>query len=381
MYDIIIVGGSLAGSLTALSLNKKNPFLKICIIDSEPANTPIMDNRATALSPSSIKLLTELEIWERELKPYSAPIRHIHIGMTSSNIDLTFTEARSPLGYNVQNTILKSALKIQMSTNNSTTVKNRSVVKDILIQNSYGEVVLENNTTFKGRLIIGADGRNSKIRSLLSTTETIPYKQTALTGTVSHSAPHNNQAFEFFLPQGPLAFIPLPNLNTSTLVWSLKNNLLPSKKAEIEKILCNLARPYLGEIIFTSTIERYPLTTFVAKQIAGHRWVLVGDAANAIHPVAGQGLNLAIRDITHLAQHVYKQQCLGLDIGSQTHLIDYATSRQKDRYSLIGITHLAATQMTSPSKLISHFIRRGLKWGNNKKGITNYLIHVAQFGI
>lgn len=381
MYDVIIVGGSLAGSLTALSLHRKNPFLKICVIDSQPKNVSMTDHRATALSPSSISLLKTLNIWEKELKPYSALIHQIHIGMTNASIDMTFTETNSPLGYNIQNVILKPALETQIASNKFITLQDSSIVKDIHIQNSYGEIILENNTTFKGRLIIGADGRNSKVRSLLSQTETISYKQTALTGSISHSAPHNNQAFEFFLPQGPLALIPLPNPNTSTLVWSLKNKLLLDKDTEIEKLLSQLVSPYIGKVNFTSAIGKYPLTTFVAKQITGHRWALVGDAANTIHPVAGQGLNLAIRDITNLVEHLHKHLLLGLDIGSQTHLINYAKSRKKDRHSLIGITHFAAKHMTFQSKVISSLLKDALNWVNTKKEVTKYLISGGQFGI
>jgi 2-octaprenyl-6-methoxyphenol hydroxylase len=378
MYDVIIVGRSFAGILTALTLKKYLPKLNICLIDQAAANAVLRDHRATALSPSSIILLNELNIWQ-DLAPLSAPIYEIHIGMTPiKSAPLVFKQDHQVLGYNVLNHHLRSLLNQNLNHIN-VDAHTGSAIKDIQLHTSFATATLDNNTQIQARLVIGADGRTSGVRRLLSTTRTIDHHQTAFTGTVYHTIPHNNRAFEFFIPQGPLAFIPLEDLNTSTFVWSLKNQLLPI--TSLEDTLSKLMHPHLGNIQCTQPVQQYPLKTFTASPRAGQRWVLVGDAANAIHPVAGQGLNLAIRDIQNLAHHLSQQHLLGLDIGSLTHLSQYAHARQIDRYTLLSMTHVAARWMTAPHKAISLPLEKGMKYLNRSTIFSDFLVNTAQFGV
>lgn len=377
MYDVIIVGRSFAGILTALTLKKHLPKLTICMIDQASANAATIDHRATALSPSSIILLNELNIWQ-DLAPLSAPIYEIHIGMNpAKHIPLVFKQHHQILGYNLLNHHLRSLLNQNLDLMN-VGAHTGSAIKDIQINTSFGIVTLENNLQIQGRLVIGADGRTSGVRRLLSATRMVDHHQTAFTGTVHHSESHHNRAFEFFIPQGPLAFIPLKDPNTSTLVWSLKTALLPV--THLADTLSKLMHPHLGKIECKHPVQQYPLKTFTASPRAGHRWVLVGDAANAIHPVAGQGLNLAIRDIQNLVHHLSQQHLLGLDIGSLTHLSQYARTRQIDRYSLLSITHIASQWMTTSHKAISLSLEKGMKYLDRSAIFSDFLINKAQFG-
>lgn len=379
MYDVIIVGQSLAGSLTALALHQRLPQLKICIVDQLPLRTPVKDERATALSNSSIELFQNLKLWDKLLSLGSTPIYHIHLGMDPQGpIPLTFKKNNETLGYNIQNRILRTLLHQELTAVTALSFYNDAPIKSIQANNSHINLLLENNVNLQARLIIGADGRSSGVRSLVCDVKTIDYQQTAITGTVYHSLPHHNQAFEFFIPQGPLAFIPLGDPHKSTLVWSLKNKFLPIQN--LDTTLSTFMKNHLGHIQLFA-MEQYPLKAFRASQQTGYRWVLVGDAANALHPVAGQGLNLAIRDIKNLCDHLCYYFSLGLDIGSSTCLFKYAQGRKIDQYSLIGATHATAQWMTLPNKTLANILNKGLEIVNGEPFFSNFLIKSAQKGL
>lgn len=378
MYDVVIIGKSYIGKLTALNLSNHLPHLKICMVDKNKSDYKPQDQRATALSQSSIQLLNSLSLWNT-LEAYSAPIEKIIIGMNTNETPITLKD-KAPLGYNLSNSYLTSALDEKLQTIRSIDYYHGHAIKTLMMDTAYATIVLENDTRIQSRLIIGADGRFSSVRSLLTSIRTINYNQTALTGTLHHEYPHKNRAFEFFIPQGPLAFIPLNDPNTSTFVWSLKDPLLPPENY-IQTILSNLMQNYLGNINHLAPAQRYPLAAFLAKERTGHRWVLLGDAANAIHPVAGQGMNLAIRDIKTLTEHLSKQCSLGLDLGSHTHLKHYAKIRQADRYSLFSITHASAKWLTTPHPSMRSIFNQGMKLFNTHPILSQLAVNNASFGL
>lgn len=380
MYDVVIIGQSHIGKLTALSLCNAFPNISICIIDKQTSKNKIEDTRATALSQSSINLLSDLNLWDGTIKNASAPISEIHIGVDITEAPLILQSQNLPLGHNILNASFAEALNEKLSTLPYIDYHHGHSIKSISVNIAYATVTLENDTNIMGRLIIGADGRLSGVRNLLTSTRTINYHQTALTGTVHHEHPHKQRAFEFFIPQGALAFIPLPDAHTSTFVWSIKNPLLSSEDS-VAHVLSDLMQDHLGNIQHITPIQRYPLSAFIAKERAGHRWVLLGDAANAIHPVAGQGMNLAIRDIATLISHLSKQTDLGLDLGSHSHLIQYAKSRQTDRYSLLGVTHASAKWLTTSRSPLRNALNKGVKVFKRHSILSHLAIHNASFGI
>ncbi|QOL20313.1 FAD-dependent monooxygenase [Candidatus Bodocaedibacter vickermanii] len=380
MYDCVIIGQSYIGTLTAISLHKAFPHLKLCIIDKHIPNT-IQDHRATALSQSSIDLMDSLSLWENDLKNAASPIQEIHIGMNTDKAPLMLKQPNTPLGYNIANSALRPTLEKKLSESTNVDYCHGHAINTITIATTHATVTLDNGTQIQGRLIIGADGRHSKVREILSSTRVIDYHQTALTGTLHHEISHHHRAFEFFIPQGALAFIPLKDPHTSTFVWSLKNTLLPSQETSIERLLSALAHDYLGTLRHITPVGQYPLKAFMANQRAGHRWVLLGDAANAIHPVAGQGMNLAIRDITTLIRHLSTQFNIGLDLGSHTHLARYAQSRQADRYSLLGVTHAAAGWFTTPHRPTRSILNKGMHLFHTHSFFSHLAINSASFGI
>ncbi len=380
MYDVVIIGQSYIGKLTALSLCKALPNINICIIDKQTHNNKIEDPRATALSQSSVTLLNDLSLWDGILKDSSAPINEIHISMNTYKTPLMLQSKNLPLGYNILNAPFAKALDKKLQRLSRIEYHHGLSLKSITVNTSCATVTLENNITVAGRLIIGADGRFSGVRNILASTRTINYHQTALTGTIHHEHPHNQRAFEFFIPQGALAFIPLSDPHASTFVWSIKDALLSSEDS-VSPILSDLMHDHLGNIQHITPIQRYPLSAFIATERAGHRWVLLGDAANAIHPVAGQGMNLAIRDVITLTSHLLENANIGFDIGSHTHLMQYAKSRQTDRYSLLGVTHASAKWFTTSCSPLRTMLNKGLKVFDRHSVLSHLAIHSASFGV
>lgn len=330
IWDCVIVGRGLLGSIVAHFFAKHHPKLQICILD--PITAPVKDPRATALAESTVELFKDIGLWEK-ISP--APIHAIHVGMDLESTPLVFDDT-PPVGYNILNTELRTALWDVPGKVFRTNL--------ISIQENAGFSILfcEDGTELHTRLIIGADGRNSKVRQLQTETNKHNYNQTAFTSTIHHEKEHKNKAFEYFIPQGPLAHLPLLDPHKSTFVWSIKNELCPSNE-DVAECLKDLLKDRLGKV----TIENgefmtgFPLIGISAAKSFGNRWVLLGDAATTLHPVAGQSLNLGVRDVIRLSETL--EDCVGLDHGSYTVLERYDVDRKKDAKSLMAVTLFSAS--------------------------------------
>lgn len=377
MYDVAIIGKGLIGTLLAISLKQAMPTLRICIIDKNKETAT--NNRALALSMPTVKLLKHLNIWNDDCTHNSGKISTIAVGMTTEcPTPLAFEAHETLLGYNIPYTTLSAALNSALETLTTLDFELGAPVAKIDFKPNYATVDLE-HTTLSARLIIGADGRNSFLRENYAQFKTIQYKQTAFTTQVNHTLPHNNTAYEFFLPQGALAFIPLKSPHASTLVWSLKDALTPTH-TEIEAILKQIAVTNLGEVSLINPLHGYPLNSYVSTQRSGSRWLLVGDAATTVHPVAGQGFNLGVRDVIVLTRHLKEQFALGLDLGSQTFLKHYEKQRKLDQYALVGITYFSGKTLTTPNTFLRSIFNRGMQTTQKLSFLSDFLNHRAQMG-
>ncbi len=380
MFDIAIVGNSLVSSSLVRLLNQQFPNLKIAIID-KVAHVHIGNNRAIALAPSSVELFKLIEVWD-QLELNAGRIHNISLGVkTSEDASFAFQDDRNALGWNVLNGDLHTALQSKPANTHCTTYFLGKEVIDINVHSSHAVVALEGGQEILCRLLIGADGRNSAVREKLTKTRTFNYDQTAITGTVQHTLAHNNIAYEYFLPQGALAFIPLKNECSSTLVWSIKNSMYTEDVAVLNRVLSGLMKKQLGDISIQFSVSGYPLSAKMAMPRYGHRWVLLGDAANTLHPVAGQGLNLALRDVAALSNHLRNQLAVGLDIGSETFLRRYSDSRRLDRHGLLGVTHMSAKYFTTKSYALTCLLKGGLKTLKHFPVLSEALSSAARNGI
>lgn len=379
MFDVAIIGHSLVGKTLARLLANTFPQLSIAIIDQRPLLEAPKDSRASALSPSSQYILENMGAWA-DIAPGAAPMRTIQLGTNPLELSpFSFHSEAEPLGWNVANEAIHAALS-KAPAKGARYILGHGV-SQIQLEPTHVSIYLENNTSVSCRLLIGADGHQSTTRQRLSRTQTVNYNQTAISVTAQHSQPHHNVAYEYFLPQGVMAFIPLQGPHQSTCVLALKNHLFTDDALEIERLTTSLMRDHLGEITLPAHLPTYPLAAKFAKPRYGHRWVLVGDAANTIHPAAGQGLNLALRDVSALINHLKKQLELGMDIGSEIHLREYAKSRKKDQSALFGVTHASAKYFTSISTPLRKATHAGLKGLTHTPGLSTMLASSAKHGL
>lgn len=379
IYDVAIIGNGLIGKLLALSLKQAVPSLKLCMIDKNTVAPN--NNRAIALSMPTVNFLEKQHVWTDTLQQNSGVIHNIAVAMdTHTPLELVFNGTPNmPLGYNVEHTGLLTALDYQLQRISDIHFELGSAINEIDFTDAYAKLYL-NRQHIKARLVIGADGRHSFLRRQFAKFRTIHYYQDAFTAKVHHTTPHNHQAYEFFIPQGALAFIPLANSNESTMVWSLKQKLAPSTH-EIETILKHIAHTHLGEVTLANALQAYPLSSYVSTKRTGTRWGLVGDAATTIHPVAGQGFNLGVRDIIKLTEILTNTHRLGLDIGGNTALKAYERQRKIDQQALYGITNFAAKPLTTQNIFLRKLFKIGLKLTQKAPSLLSFLNHSAQKGL
>ena len=366
-HNIIIVGSGLVGMTLALMLSRQQ--YKVLILDksSKKELLEVKDFRTSAISQGSSRILKEISIWNK-IKNKAQPINEIYVseGINSNELDFK-SEAlnEGPLGYIVDNTYLKKIIFKEVLESNFVKFVGGVNIKDIK-SNAGSATIFSNKGNFNAPLIVGADGRNSKTRFFANIKSFFyDYNQVAFVFNISHTLSHQSKALERFFTSGPLALLPMQNNNkkSSSVVWTvdsqLKEKLLKNKNFsnEFEKKYAEA----FGQITKTSKPTIYNLNVVSCYEYFKERVVLVGDACQAIHPIAGQGLNLGLRDSYHLAKIISESLELGLDIGSRYVLKDYTNKRLIDKKLLIQATHRLNQLFSNNSVVIKAIRENGLK--------------------
>jgi len=343
--DVLIIGGGLVGGPLACALAGSG--VSAVVVDGETPQkqlTPEFDGRTSAVALASHRMLTLIGLWP-DIQHYAAPIKQIRVSDGVSPLFLHYDHRElgtQPLGWIVENRALRQAGQLGMDRSELITRLAPCRITE-LERGAHGVTArLDDGGLVRAALAVAADGRSSKVRQDAGIELTRwDYGQTALVCTVAHSKPHHDTAQEHFLPAGPFAVLPLTG-NRSSVVWTEKSHLagpiLAQSDRDFHRELQSRFGDYLGDLTLEGPRFSYPLSLQMAKNYTAKRLALIGDAAHGMHPVAGQGMNMGLRDVAALAESLVEAKRLGLDLGDGHILARYERWRRFDNLLMLGLT-------------------------------------------
>ena len=345
-YDVAIVGGGMVGASLALAL--AGSPLRVLLIESAEFGSPAQpsfDERTTALGNASRRIFEALGVWP-QIAPQAAAIRAIHVSEAGR---FGFARLSAPeqgveaFGYVAANRVIGAGLWARLTTaTRSLTLRVPATLEELEITDPCVRLRLAaagGEERVEAALVVAADGAHSRVRQAAGIDARVKeYGQVALVANVAAEQPHEGTAYERFTRSGPLALLPLYD-GSFTAVWALAPAAADAALALDDRAyLAQLQEQFgwrVGRFVRASPRARYPLSLSRATGAAGPRSVLIGNAAQALHPVAGQGFNLGLRDAAMLAEVLAAQPA---DPGAPEVLAEYAHQRALDRRGVIGFT-------------------------------------------
>jgi 2-octaprenyl-6-methoxyphenol hydroxylase len=381
-FDIVVVGAGLVGLTAALACAKKGA--KVCILDQKNPNIK-EDKRASAISASSFVLLKKLGVTDFLVGNIQAIdkilISDSRVGRKNKfNLKFQNLNHANYKGYMIDNSILKNALLKTVKKFHGITIKAPVKILKTSINSSKIKVNLDNNSIIDASLLVAADGKNSNFRKSADISVRFThYRQSAIVTTIGHELEHNGSAHQFFFPGGPLALLPLTK-NRSSIVWSdsslASDAAMSLNDSDFIDELSHRINGLLGKIKLLGPRQIFPLNLQMANRYTAKRLVLVGDAAHSIHPIAGQGLNLGLRDAAALADNVALSIRENIDLGSEV-IQEYEKWRISDNNKL-GITTDILNRLFSNKNSSLRFVRRlGLNGVNHSELLKTFFIEEA----
>jgi 2-octaprenyl-6-methoxyphenol hydroxylase len=344
--ELLIAGGGLIGLLLGVAC--AGAGLAVAIVDRQDPAVLLADDfdgRSSAIGYGSHKVLDAIGLWS-EIAPDAEPIREIRVADGDSPLFLHYDhrelEGAAPLGYIVENRILRRRLIDRVRSLPSLLFLAPLAVESVSTSALGAAAVLSDRRQIRARLVAAADGRESPLRHAtgIQTVEW-QYPQTGIVTTVRHQRPHYGVAVEHFLPAGPFAILPMTG-NRSSIVWTERAELAPRlvdlPDGAFAAELASRFGDFLGTVEPIGPRWTHPLTLLLAGEYVATRLALIGEAAHTIHPIAGQGLNLGIRDVAALAELAIDTRRLGLDIGDEAVLLRYQQWRRFDTLALAAVT-------------------------------------------
>jgi len=383
--NINIIGGGLVGSIAAYSLSKLG--YKISILEKKKyyKNDSFKDNRTVAISEGTKGFLNKIGLWN-DISVYCEPIKNIKVvdRKLFNQLDFDNIRRKSNLGYIIKNDYLLDIVysKIKKKNNikifNNTKINNFKIVEDKIITNA-------NKIKVYSDLNIAADGKNSFVRKFFKTfTYTKNYKKSALVLILTHSKNHNNTAFELFYKNGPLAILPMKKINNkfcSSIVWTNETeylkNLLMVNEEKLKLILNNETQNCVGSVNKIISKQIFPITAHLNSKFNEKKTVFVGDSAHSFHPIAGQGWNLGMKDLSNLYNQILDYNRLGIEIGSDLFCKKYHDENYFNAYRLYQITDKLDSVFKLNMPIINTVRSSGIKFINKNKKLKNLISDFA----
>ena len=399
VFDLAVVGAGLNGSLLALAAGEAG--LRTALIDRVPLTQltePAFDGRTTALSYTSQRMFVALGAWD-DVEPHAEPILDIHISDAghdgrASKLHLHFDhreavavgEDPAPMGWIVENRHLRIALLRRLAACPSVQLIAPDEVTKTTRDLHRAQIALKSDRTLDARLVASSEGRHGSMREEAGIgARSWSYRQTAIVLVAQHAQPHRGVAQEKFLPAGPFAILPMcdgpDGSHRSSIVWSertgLARRLLELDAPRFQAEFARRFGDHLGAVHPIGPRWSYPLNLVHAERYVEQRLVLVGDAAHGIHPIAGQGYNLGVRDIAALVEVLIDAKRLGLDIGAADTLERYAQWRRADNFTIVAATDLLNRLFSNDIKPLRLARDMGLAAVNRVPALRRFFVRHA----
>lgn len=389
-YDVVIAGGGLVGMTLGVAL--AGAGLGVAVIDAQPQPDQLdeaYDGRASAIAHGSARVFDGIGLGPH-LAQYMSPIWDIRVvdghplrGISPLFLHYDHTEiGDGPFGYIIENRHIRQALAARAAEIDTLTLIAPARIAQCDRGALRATVTLSDGRSLQGAVVIGCEGRKSPLREAANIgLARWDYGQTSIVCTVAHDRPHAGVAVELFLPTGPFAMLPMIG-DRSNVVWSESHArarlLMALPEEDFLAELTSRFGDWLGAITLTGPRFAYPLSLQHAQRYTDQRLALAGDAAHGIHPIAGQGFNLGVRDVAALAETLVDAHRLGLDLGSDAVLEGYERRRRFDNQLLIAVTDgltrlfsndigplrlardlgMAAINRAGPLQPLKHFLMR-----------------------
>ncbi|EJI1427087.1 2-octaprenyl-6-methoxyphenyl hydroxylase [Vibrio parahaemolyticus] len=344
-YDVVIAGGAMAGATLALAIEHLSQgALRVAVVEPFKAQSdqhPGFDSRSIALSYGTVNLLRHLELWSA-IEPFSTPIEHIHVsdrshaGMTDITKHDVGVEA---LGYVVELADVGRVYQELLTHSTAIDLYCPDSAKHITRTQENVTIELASGELLNAKLLVAADGAVSQCCQQIGLElSEHDFDQVAVIANIVTQEPHSGRAFERFTENGPVALLPMSD-NRMSLVWCLRPDeaqvVMELSESEFLERLQQDFGWRLGAMKKVGLRASYPLLLRHRKQNISHRFAIVGNAAQTLHPIAGQGFNLGIRDVVSLAEELVKQS---EDVGRYQGLMRFSQRRETDRNETIWLT-------------------------------------------